>query len=119
MDTGKRWQTGRLGEEQALVYLRNCGHTLLEKNYRTRFGEIDLITLDGEVLVFTEVRTRTSCRFGFPLESVNAGKIRKLRRMAEAYLSSTGQQHRSIRFDVIGINHFDEDAGITHVIGAF
>jgi len=117
--THKRARTGRFGEELALSHLLRGGHKLLERNYRTRFGEIDLVTMDGDILVFTEVRTRSSSSFGTPLESVTLAKIHRLRRLAQAYIAATGQSQRCIRFDVIGVKCSAGTAQIEHVEGAF
>ncbi len=101
--TFKRLSLGRRGEEMAVAYLQAKGYTLLETNYRTKRGEIDCIFLDGEELVFVEVKTRSSNRFGDPLEAVGYRKWQQITRVAEQYLAQHGDGDYSIRFDVIGI----------------
>lgn len=93
---------GRAAEEQALAFLRRAGLRLLARNYRARSGEIDLVMQQDETLVFVEVRYRRSQRFGSAVESVTAGKQRKLLNTAGRFL-----QERKLdvpcRFDVVGI----------------
>ena len=93
---------GRECEKQARVYLESQGLTFLEQNYRSRYGEIDLIMQDQTTLVFVEVRYRDSNAFGSAAETVDIRKQNKLRTTAEYYL----QQHQKYkmypcRFDVV------------------
>jgi len=91
---------GSESETRALEYLLEQGHTLLERNYRIRGGEIDLITLEGETTVFTEVKQRSRTDFGSALESVSAKKAQLVRRAALRYLE---RDDVFCRFDVIAI----------------
>jgi len=91
---------GQESETRALEYLLEQGHTLLERNYRVRGGEIDLITLEGETTVFIEVKQRSRGNFGTALESVSAKKAQLVRRAALRYL---GRDDVFCRFDVIAI----------------
>lgn len=79
---------GRRGEEIAEKYLRSNGYDVVEKNWRCRGGEIDLIVKKGTSLYFVEVKTRLNLNFGSPLLAIHAGKQRKLRRLAEIYLAT-------------------------------
>ena len=98
--------TGVKGEEEAARFLTRCGYAILEKNVRTRVGEIDLVAKEGKTLVFVEVKTRAGHGFGLPQESVDAKKIRKLRQLALYYLKM--QPHRGqVRFDVVGLTVSD------------
>jgi len=92
---------GRLGEDLALEHLRGQGLTLLERNYNSPWGEIDLVMSDAAVLVFVEVRLRAETRYAGAAETIGPQKRRRLIRTAEHYL----QRHRSApaRFDVIAI----------------
>jgi putative endonuclease len=92
---------GRQGEDLALDHLRRQGLTLLERNYNSPWGEIDLVMSDAAVLVFVEVRLRAETRYGSAAETIGPQKRRRLTRTAEHYL----QRHRSApaRFDVIAI----------------
>lgn len=94
---------GEWGENIAREYLLTHGYHVLETNYRCREGEIDIVALDKDYLVFVEVRTRRGCGFGSPEESVTAAKKKKLISLAFIYL----QNHRNLpslwRFDVVAI----------------
>lgn len=81
------FQTGRLGESTAKEYLEKKGYKILERNYRTRYAEIDLVVQHGDSLVFVEVRTKTGDRFGTPEESLTPWKKERLRRNAAAYVA--------------------------------
>ena len=94
---------GERGEALAWNFLRKQGYSLLEKNYRTRFGELDVIARKGGVLVFLEVKTRRDHTFGVPAESVDWKKRQKLIRVAEAYLQVKGLENRAARFDVLSV----------------
>jgi putative endonuclease len=92
--------TGGEAEGDAARFLERHGLRLVARNYRTRFGEIDLIAMDGEVLVFVEVRMRSSGRFGGALESVTAGKQRRIASAAGHFLQRYPGEPRC-RFDVV------------------
>lgn len=95
-------QLGASGEAQARWYLENHGYTLIEANYRTRFGEIDLIMRDGATLVFVEVKTRRGTRQGYPEEAVTWFKLRHTIKAAEAYC--TAQKYiGNWRIDVVAV----------------
>ena len=111
--------TGRKGENLAVEYLTRNGLRLKERNYRTRFGEIDLIFEDGDTLVFVEVKTRTSDAFADPFEAVGPQKRRRLTRTALAYMKARTRRDRSARFDVVSIVLNGEAARIEHVPDAF
>jgi putative endonuclease len=99
----RRRIVGEQGERLAAGYLQAKGYEIVERNYRTRRGEIDLIARRQRELVFVEVRTRTTNRFGTPAESVDGRKQKKLRELALAYLQQKGRTASSFRFDVIAI----------------
>ena len=92
---------GALGEKRARDFLQKRGYRIVETNFRCREGEIDIIAMDGECLVFVEVRTRSGADFGTPEESVTRAKREKLISVALSYL----QTHRNLpslwRFDVV------------------
>jgi putative endonuclease len=94
---------GKFGEEIAERYLLSQGYKILERNYQTRFGELDLIAEEGRALVFVEVKARESDEFGSPGDAVNAAKQRKLSRMAVAYVCDNDIRDRDCRFDVVEI----------------
>ncbi len=95
-------EKGKIGEDVACGYLQEKGLKLLKRNYRTPYGEIDLIMRDGNVLVFVEVKYRTSDHWGDPLESVNRRKQYKIQSVADHYLYCYGT-NSLCRFDVVGI----------------
>lgn len=101
VSSSRRVELGRLGEQMACEHLESRGYRILEKNFRTVEGEIDLIACKDGTTVFVEVKTRSGRAFGTPEESVTASKARTIRRVASAYLArrSPGE----VRFDVIGI----------------
>lgn len=100
-------QKGDRGEALALSYLAKKGYEALERNYRTRHGEIDLVVRDEAALVFVEVKLRRGTEFGDPLEAVTPKKQARLRFMAEQYLAEQGEDFVAgfdeLRFDVVGI----------------
>lgn len=94
---------GPRGEALAWNFLRKRGYALLEKNYRTRFGEIDVIASKKSAIVFLEVKTRRNHRFGLPEEAIDWRKREKIIRVAEAYLQSKRLDHREARFDILSV----------------
>jgi len=98
-----RRQLGGSGETLAAAHLEKNGYRILARNYRTPIGEIDIIAQEGETLVFVEVKTRGTHRFGHPKEAVTARKQRKLSMAALYYLKGTRNLHRKARFDVVSI----------------
>jgi len=94
---------GRLGEDLAVRHLREQGLTILERNWRSSGGELDIVARDGDVLVICEVKTRSSVRFGTPLEAVTADKAARMQRLGYAWIRERGVRPREVRFDVVAI----------------
>jgi putative endonuclease len=94
---------GSWGEQTAAKYLIKKGYIILERNFRYRLGEIDIVALDGRTLVFIEVKTRQSQSYGLPCEAVNAQKLRHLKRMSSYYITIHHAEHRDARLDVVEI----------------
>jgi putative endonuclease len=94
---------GADGEDQAAAWYVAQGYTVVCRNWRCREGELDLVVRRGRDLVFVEVKTRTTDRFGIPAEAVTAAKQRRLRGLAARYLSDTGTRAGTLRFDVVAI----------------
>ncbi len=109
---------GAKGERLAASYLRDCGWEVLERNYRTRLGEIDLVCRDHDTIVFVEVKTRTSSNFARPDESVTRRKQAKLRRLVEEYLLKHRLESSDVRFDVLGVLLDSPRPGFEHIKGA-
>lgn len=103
---------GQQAEKAALRYLQQQGLTLLEQNYRSRFGEIDLIMQDKTTLVFVEVRCRQAAAEVSALESIDANKIIKIEKTALWYLKHF-EEVPDCRFDVIAMTHHTEKIGYT------
>jgi putative endonuclease len=96
-------QLGKAGEDLAARVLKQQGYKILERNYRTPLGEIDLVARHQGDLVFIEVRTRRSLRFGTPLESLSFAKQQRLRRLAEYYVKRRKLPPTAMRLDVVAI----------------
>lgn len=101
MDANKEF--GRKGEELAAKELKRQGYSVLEKNYRTAVGELDIIAMDGETLVFVEVKSRRDDSFGPPELSVTHHKRRQIARAALLYIGRKRKHNAPCRFDVVGI----------------
>ena len=95
---------GRSGESRACLYLQQQGLVIVERNFRCRSGEVDVIARDGDVTVFVEVKERRGRSHGEGYEAVTFGKRRRLIRAARIYAASRGISERPIRFDVISID---------------
>jgi putative endonuclease len=102
--TFERQALGIIGEELAARELASRGYAILERRYRTRYGEIDIVAEDGETLVFVEVRARATDEFGTAAESVTDRKKRKVTAMAVDYLTRHHVTNRPCRFDVVAID---------------
>ena len=111
--------SGDLGEELARRYLAGKGYEIVESNYRTRRGELDLISRQDDTLVIVEVKLRRGTAYGTPLEAVTPRKQRAIRVMAEEYLAEKAPDFQSLRFDVVGILLRGERTEITHIQDAF
>ena len=94
---------GEWGEGLAARFLEGQGLTLLDRRWRCRQGEIDIVARDGSTLVICEVKTRTSEAFGSPVAAVTPIKVRRLRRLAAAWLEAHDHSASDVRLDVIGI----------------
>ena len=106
MPTDLRHHLGRVGEDLALAHLERLGYTLVARNHRTRYGELDLVVFDGTTLVFVEVKTRRATGTGRgPWEALHERKRRQVRRMAAAFLLEVTDRPHSpdLRFDAIGV----------------
>lgn len=94
---------GRAGEERAARLLEGLGWKVLDRGWRSPFGELDLVALDGATLVFVEVKARSSKGFGGPEAAVGARKRSRTVRAAQAYLRARGWETRACRFDVVAL----------------
>ncbi|MGH7927091.1 MAG: YraN family protein [Candidatus Binatia bacterium] len=110
---------GREGERIAEQFLKKKGYKLVERNYRCRGGEVDLIVLDRRILVFVEVKTRTDHGFGSPLEAVEPRKQRRMILAAQLFLHQKNLHERDARFDVVGISWPGTEPLVEHIQNAF
>ena len=106
---------GKNGEKAAYQYLEKQGYRILEKNFSCRQGEIDLIALDNNYIVFFEIKSRTSIEFGLPAESVTDQKIKHILRAASYYLYKHQLENANTRVDVIEIYYKKDGYKINHL----
>jgi putative endonuclease len=99
----KNKEIGDLGERIAEKYLHGIGYKILDKNFRYKTGEIDLIGKDEDFITFIEVKTRTSSYFGLPCEAVTSLKQKKIYRTAEIYILQKKLFKSNFRFDVVEV----------------
>jgi len=111
---------GRSGESEAVTALEGAGYRILARNYRNPFGEVDIIAAEGDVLVFVEVKTRSSLRYGLPRDAITAAKHRKLARTASHYLMANTAADCAYRVDVVEVAVLrGQVAGVRLIRGAF
>ena len=125
--TGTRIRLGRAAEDLVASRLAGAGWEIVERNARTRFGELDIVALDGATLVFIEVKAgREGVEYGpeRPILSIGPRKQRQVRRLATAWMAErrgTIPRYAEIRFDAVGVT-FDRRGGVTdfeHIRAAF
>ncbi|HEY5577446.1 MAG TPA: YraN family protein [Deferrimonas sp.] len=111
---------GDTAEDRACRHLEGLGCTIVERNFRTKGGEIDIVAREGDVLVFVEVRSREDAGFGTPEESVTPAKRRRIVAAARRYLSNVPPSSwREARFDVIAVQGSGDAAALRHYPAAF
>jgi len=98
-----RQRLGAVGETLAVRHYERNGFEVLARNWRCRSGELDLVVARGSLIVFVEVKSRSSLAFGHPAEAVTAAKQQRLRRLALQWLQQTGLRATELRFDVVAI----------------
>ena len=114
-----RINLGKRGEAIAADYLRQKGFKILEKNFRNRYGELDIIALDQDTYVFVEVKTRKGVSFGLPEEAVTARKQKQVTRAAMGYLSHHDLLDSAVRFDVVSVLITKIKPQVSHIVNAF
>lgn len=113
-----RRELGEEGERLAERYLTARGLRLIERNWRCREGEVDLVLDDAGTVVVCEVKTRTSRAFGDPVEAISRAKLARLRRLAARWLAEHPGGRRGVRIDVVGLlAHGDGTWSVTHLEG--
>jgi putative endonuclease len=109
-----RQELGKSGEDLGVEALEREGYAVLDRRYRTRHGEIDIVARDGETMVFVEVRRRSTSDRGSAAESVTVAKQRRVIRMATDYLARAGLWEKcAVRFDVLAID--DQPSGLPRI----
>ncbi|MDF2824915.1 MAG: hypothetical protein K0R68_2323 [Mycobacterium sp.] len=115
-----RIELGAFGEQLAVDRLMAAGLHILGRNWRCRYGELDIVAADpsSDTVVFVEVKTRSGDGFGGVAEAVTAAKVRRLRRLASLWLAGQGRRWANVRIDVIGVRvGRSAQPEITHVVG--
>ena len=110
---------GRAGEDMACAHLQGRGMRVLQRNFRCRGGEIDVIARDGEVVVFVEVKERTGSSHGAAIEAVTPLKRHRVLRAARHYAAKHGLSESPLRFDVVAIDWGPDGPHLRHELGAF
>jgi putative endonuclease len=100
---------GRWGERRAATHYQRLGYRVLDRNWRCRDGEIDLVLRRGDTIVFCEVKTRRTAHYGGPAEAVDHRKQTRIRRLAAAWLHAHEVHRVEVRFDVVAITGVDVD----------
>lgn len=109
---------GRHGEQLAAEYLERAGMRVLDRNWRCAEGEVDIVAAQRQVLVVCEVKTRSSDRYGTPLEAITRQKQRRLRRLAICWVVAHGVLFDEIRIDAVGVLRASSgEFTVTHVAG--
>ena len=115
-----RRRLGNAGEDAVAAWYEAAGYRVLDRNWRCREGELDLVVTDGDTLAFCEVKTRASTRFGAPVEAVTATKQRRLRTLAMRWLAEHDVRRRTLRFDVASVTRAsDGELAVEVLEGAF
>ncbi|MFP3980706.1 MAG: YraN family protein [Desulfobacterales bacterium] len=112
-------QFGQLGESLAVRHLKKNGYRILARNYRNRFGEIDIIARHGEVLVFVEVKARASRNYGPSKAAVDRAKQKKISMVALGYLKQTRNTGAKARFDVVCVDAGTQQPRVEIIPNAF
>lgn len=98
-----RKNIGRYGEGRAAIYLQDRGYEIIDRNWRTSFGELDIVASDQTRLVFVEVKTRNGSGYGHPFEAITAAKVNRMRRLASEWCATNGRLGEVVRLDAISV----------------
>ncbi len=113
-----RRSLGCRGEELAATYLEKKGYIILQRNYRSGAGEMDIVAQDGDCLVFVEVRARSTREYGTPEESITPSKAQRLVEVAQGYLQEQGDAVREWRIDLVAILWSGDSYRLNHIVNA-
>lgn len=114
-----RQKFGKFGEDLAARFLKKQGYKIICRNYRTKFGEIDIIAKDTDIIVFIEVKSRRTSTFGHPKCSITHEKQKRISKTALYYLKTTDQSNASARFDVVTVNSHNKKTDVEIIKNAF
>jgi putative endonuclease len=117
--SAEKKEIGQRGENLAVDYLQKLGYVILERNYRCKLGEVDIIARDNDILVFIEVRTRSSLDFGLPQESINRRKRHQLSKVALEFMNRKKFKNIPARFDVVAVSLEAGKEKVEHIRDAF
>ncbi len=106
---------GKKGEIKAVLFFKKHGYKILETNFKNKIGEIDIIAEKDGVIVFIEVKNRSTYRFGRPIEAVDFRKQSKIKKVAEIYLMIKNKYYNDVRFDVVEVSNDN----LEHIENAF
>lgn len=109
---------GKSGEAIAKDYLVSKGYNILQTNYRNKIGEIDIIAMDGNILVFIEVKTRTSLKYGYAYEAVNINKQKKIINTSILFVKYNKYVDTQLRYDIIEV-YLQNSIKINHIVDAY
>lgn len=112
MINNSKIEIGKMGEDVAVNFLKRKGYKIIQRNYKNKLGEIDIIAKDSSALCFIEVKTRTNLKFGYPQEAITAAKQKKINKVALSYLKQYNLLNIPARFDIVSVvsnnqNKFD------------
>ncbi len=115
------YEIGLLGEKISKEYLNKNNYIVIDKNFRVKHGEIDLISIDKNTneLVFLEVKTRTNFKYGRGIEAINYRKVNRIKNAARIYIYINKYENRNIRFDAIELYIINNKFKINHIKNAF
>jgi putative endonuclease len=108
-------EIGRLGERIASRYLEQSGYAVIDRNWHSRLGEIDIVATDQNNLVFVEVKTRTSLAFGHPFEAITPRKVARMRKLANEWCLTQASPGFRIRLDAIAVLLSESEPQIEHI----
>lgn len=111
-------EKGLIGEEYASRYLLAKGYKIVDRNYRSIIGEIDIIAMKDDLLVFVEVKARTTINYGYPYEAVNWKKRARIIKNSYIYMKEKHMENLQFRFDIIEVYLLDRPK-INHIENAF
>lgn len=111
-------EIGKLGENLATRYLSSAGYKILKRNFRDKYGEVDIIAECNNELVFVEVKARTNLKYGRPIDAVTRQKQMHILRTAQYYIFINKLERKKIRFDVIEVYIIDRKYKIKHIKNA-